>query len=227
MDFNPDADLTATFQQYRLAYEILKQENSSYRNKLHTLDKQIEATDNLLQTLSQQEPEGVIKIDNLLGQLNKELETTTEESRLEEELRVKESKFADLLKETEEDKKNHELEKQKIEDGMKTDVKNLIQEVEVLKNQIQAYSTENTNLQVELVSTEREYNKFQNDMEKLTESCNLLDLAKVELESKIASYKQTSNEELLHVERQQRLRIKDLNKTSQQLQAQLNNIKKS
>uniref|UniRef100_A0A8D9BCA8 Uncharacterized protein n=1 Tax=Cacopsylla melanoneura TaxID=428564 RepID=A0A8D9BCA8_9HEMI len=221
MDFN--TDITGTFKQYTFAGQEFKGENTLLQIQLQTLDKKIEVTEKFLQALNEDEADG--DHSTLLDQMDRVLETEIKEKlRQEEELETSEKKFADLVKEAEEDEILHELEKLKIAYEKKTENENLIQEVKHLLNLCEASTTENTNLQFELITAENKHTKFQKDMEKLTESCSSLELAKVELESKISTYKENSIEKLLRVERYQCLRIEDLRRTNQQLVAQLNDL---
>uniref|UniRef100_A0A8D9E5T6 Uncharacterized protein n=1 Tax=Cacopsylla melanoneura TaxID=428564 RepID=A0A8D9E5T6_9HEMI len=220
MDFN--TDITGTFKQYTFAGQEFKGENTLLQIQLQTLDKKIEVTEKFLQALNEDEAGDY---STLLDQMDRVLETEIKEKlRQMEELETSEKKFADLVKEAEEDEILHELEKLKIAYEKKTENENLIQEVKHLLKLCEASTTENTNLQFELITAENKHTKFQKDMEKLTESCSSLELAKVELESKISTYKENSIEKLLRVERYQCLRIEDLKRTNQLLVAQLNDL---
>ncbi|KAI5744530.1 hypothetical protein M8J76_003089 [Diaphorina citri] len=136
-----------------------------------------------------------------------------------------EDKYADILMAKEEDKRNHEEAKEKIEEGKKFELEILIQED--FKMQLQNFSSEITSLQLDLVSKENKYIRIQKDLQKFEESCLSLESVKSDLETKISNFKQTCQEDLSRVERQQQLKLIDLDRIYHQLQTQLYNMRKN
>ncbi|KAI5751122.1 hypothetical protein M8J77_004447 [Diaphorina citri] len=225
MNFNEQ--LAVDFQRYVVAFKELKNENEDYQVQLEKLHDQTQSTQNILQT-SEQRGESEETFDQVLNQLNMELAEADEESRLlEQQLGIMEDKYADILMAKEEDKRNHEEAKEKIEEGKKFELEILIQEVEDFKMQLQNFSSEITSLQLDLVSKENKYIRIQKDLQKFEESCLSLESVKSDLETKISNFKQTCQEDLSRVERQQQLKLIDLDRIYHQLQTQLYNMRKN
>ncbi|XP_026677784.1 early endosome antigen 1-like [Diaphorina citri] len=192
MNFNEQ--LAVDFQRYVVAFKELKNENEDYQVQLEKLHDQTQSTQNILQT-SEQRGESDETFDQVLNQLNMELAEADEESRLlEQQLGIMEDKYADILMAKEEDKRNHEEAKEKIEEGKKFELEILIQEVEDFKMQLQNSSSEITSLQLDLVSKENQYIRIQKDIQKFEESCLSLESVKSDLETKISNFKQTCQE---------------------------------